>query len=103
MSTYVSDIAFTPAVKAEQERLGSRKAYANVEKRGGWTSVVTPELEAFIAERDSFYFGTSSASGQPYIQNRGGLQGFLKVLDDKTLAFAEFSGKRAIHLARQPR
>ncbi len=92
MSTYVSDIAFTPAVKAAQEQLGSRKAYANVEKRGSWTSVITPELEVFIAERDSLYLGTSSASGQPYIQHRGGPKGFVKVLDEKTLAFAEFSG-----------
>ena len=65
MSTYVSDIAFTPAVKAAQERLGSRKAYANVEKRGSWTSVVTPELEAFIAERDSLYFLAEIRSEHP--------------------------------------
>ena len=92
MKPPVSDIAFTPAVKAAQERLGSRKAYANFEKRGGWNDVVTPDLEAFIAGRDSFYLGTASADGQPYIQHRGGPPGFLKVLDEKTLAFADYSG-----------
>ena len=74
----ISDIAFTPAVKAAQERHGSRKAYANMEERGGWTDVATPELEAFISERDSLYLGTASADGQPYIQHRGGPEGFVK-------------------------
>lgn len=88
----VSDVAFTPAVKAAQERLGSRRAYANVDKRGGWSDVISPELEAFIADRDSLYLGTASADGQPYIQHRGGPKGFVKVLDESTLAFADFSG-----------
>lgn len=92
MKRPISDIAFTPAVKAAQERLGSRKAYANFEKRDGWSDTVTPELEAFIGERDSLYLGTASADGQPYIQHRGGPKGFVKVLDEKTLAFAEYSG-----------
>lgn len=55
---------------------------------------MTPDLAGFIATRESFYFGTASAEGQPYIQHRGGPKGFLKVLDDKTLAFADFSGNR---------
>lgn len=55
---------------------------------------VNRKLEAFIAERDSFYLGTASADGQPYIQHRGGPKGFLKVLDSRTLAFADFSGNR---------
>jgi hypothetical protein len=92
MTSPISDIAFTPAVKAAQQRLGSRKAYANFEKRGGWSDVVTPELKAFIAERDSLYLGTASADAQPYIQHRGGPKGFVKVLDERTLAFADFSG-----------
>lgn len=90
----VSDIAFTPAVKAVQERLGSRKSYARVEDGAGWSSEVTDELAAFIAGRDSFYLGTASADGQPYIQHRGGPPGFLKVLDPGTLAIADFSGNR---------
>ena len=92
MAQHVSDIGFTPAVKAQQVRLGSRGAYAKMEGRGGWSDQITPELASFIGERDSFYFGTASANGQPYIQHRGGPRGFLKVLDDHTLAFADFSG-----------
>ena len=88
----VSDIAFTPSVKAAQGKHGSRRAYARMEQRGGWQSKVTPELAEFIAQRDSFYLATASADGQPYIQHRGGAKGFLKVLDEFTLAFADFSG-----------
>ncbi len=94
MREHVSDIAFTPAVKAVQERKGSRKGYARMEAKGGWQRAVTDDLAAFIAERDSFYLGTASADGQPYIQHRGGPKGFLKVVDAKTLAFADFKGNR---------
>ena len=94
MREHVSDIAFTPAVKAVQERKGSRKGYARMEAKGGWQRAVTDDLAAFIAERDSFYLGTASADGQPYIQHRGGPKGFLKVVDAKTLAFADFTGNR---------
>jgi hypothetical protein len=94
MREHVSDIAFTPAVKAVQERKGSRKGYAKMEAKGGWRSAVTDDLAAFIAERDSFYLGTASADGQPYIQHRGGPKGFLKVVDEKILAFADFKGNR---------
>ncbi len=94
MTAPISDVAFTPAVKAVQERLGSRTGYAKMEERGGWSDTVTPELAAFIAERDSFYMATASADGQPYIQHRGGATGFLKVLDDKTVAFADYRGNR---------
>ena len=59
-----------------------------------WLNKITPELAEFIAERDSFYLGTANGEGQPYIQLRGGPKGFLKVLDDRTLAFADFSGNR---------
>lgn len=91
---FVSDVAFTPAVKAAQEARGSRRGYARMEGKGGWRDRVTPELAAFIAERDSFYLATASAEGRPYIQHRGGPPGFLKVLDDKTLAIADFGGNR---------
>jgi predicted pyridoxine 5'-phosphate oxidase superfamily flavin-nucleotide-binding protein len=90
----VSDIAFTPSVKAIQERLGSRRGYTSMEERGGWADRITDDLAEFIAERDSFYLATATAEGQPYIQHRGGPPGFLRVLDDKTLAFADFSGNR---------
>jgi len=94
MLEYVSDIAFTPAVKAVQERLNSRNTYAKVEQGGGWKDVVTDDLRAFLAARNSFYLGTANADGQPYIQHRGGPKGFLKVVDDKTLAFADFAGNQ---------
>ncbi len=94
MTQPVSDVAFTPSVKAEHERRGSRGGYAKMEQKGGWRDRVTPDLAAFIAERDSFYLATASAEGQPYTQHRGGRPGFLKVLDEGTLAFADFRGNR---------
>ncbi len=94
MTQYPSDVAFTPAVKAIQEEKGSRRTYAEVEEDFGWATTVTPELAKFIAGLDMFYLGTANAAGQPYIQYRGGLPGFLKVLDEKTLAFADFGGNR---------
>ncbi len=94
MRENVSDIAFTPAVKTVQERKGSRRGYARMEEKGGWQSTITDDLAHFISERDSFYLGTASADGQPYIQHRGGPKGFLKVLDERTLAFADFTGNR---------
>jgi predicted pyridoxine 5'-phosphate oxidase superfamily flavin-nucleotide-binding protein len=105
--TTTTDVAFTASVKALQARLGSRAAYARLEARGGWLSTVTPELAAFIAERDSFYLATAGAGGQPYIQHRGGPKGFLQLLDERTLAFADYAGNRqyitAGNLAENPR
>jgi uncharacterized protein len=92
--TYPSDVAFSPAVKAVQERRGSRAHYARMEQTRGWQSTVTPELAAFLAERDSFYMATANAAGQPYIQHRGGPKGFLRVIDGRTLGFADFRGNR---------
>ena len=92
MKDPISDIAFTPAVKAAQVKRGSRSVYAKMEQRGGWQEVVTPELAGYIAERDSLYLGTAAADGQPYIQHRGGPQGFLKVIDEHTLAMADYGG-----------
>jgi len=94
MNEFVSDVAFTSAVKEVQSRLGSRNGYANMERGRGWVNTITDDLRDFIAPRDSFYLGTASADGQPYIQHRGGPPGFLKVIDEATLAFADFSGNR---------
>jgi predicted pyridoxine 5'-phosphate oxidase superfamily flavin-nucleotide-binding protein len=94
MTRPISDIAFTSTVKQAQQDRGSRELYQKVESRGGWQDRITPDLEAFIGERDSLYLGTANADGQPYIQHRGGAQGFLKVLDDRTLALADFAGNR---------
>ena len=93
-SAYSSDIAFTPAVKAIQSRKGSRKAYARQEENGAWANAVTPDLTAFIARQRSFFLATANAQGQPYIQHRGGPPGFLRVLDGRTLAFADYKGNR---------
>ena len=65
-----------------------------MESAGGWETRVTPQLAEFLAELDMFYLGTANAAGQPYIQYRGGPPGFLKVLDDHTLAFADFAGNQ---------
>ena len=91
---FPSDVAFTSAVKAIQDRKGSRKVYARMERGGGWQTTVTPDLVEFLAELDMFYLGTANTEGQPYIQYRGGSPGFLKVLDEHTLGFADFGGNR---------
>jgi predicted pyridoxine 5'-phosphate oxidase superfamily flavin-nucleotide-binding protein len=105
--SYSSDVAFTPAVKAVQERKGSRRAYARMEEGGSWDTEITPELAAFIAEQRSVFLATANAEGQPYIQHRGGPPGFLQVLDEHTLAFADFAGNRQYitlgNLAENPR
>jgi predicted pyridoxine 5'-phosphate oxidase superfamily flavin-nucleotide-binding protein len=92
--SYSSDIAFTPAVKSIQTRKGSRGAYARVEQNGGWRTEIDENLAAFLGQANSLYFATASADGQPYIQHRGGPKGFIKILDRKTLAFADYSGNR---------
>lgn len=94
MRTPPSDVAFTAAVKAIQTAKGSRKSYASMERGRGWNTTVTEDLAAFLAELDMFYLGTANAAGQPYIQYRGGPAGFLKVIDDHTLGFADFAGNR---------
>src|SRR5512147_533520 len=91
-SRIASDIAFTPTVKAIQARKGSRTAYARMEQKGGWDTTITPDLAAFIAGQTSLFLGTANAAGQPYIQHRGGPAGFLRVLNNKTIAFADFRG-----------
>jgi predicted pyridoxine 5'-phosphate oxidase superfamily flavin-nucleotide-binding protein len=91
---YSSDIAFTPTVKALQERKGSRSAYHRMEERGAWQTAITPELETFLGTQISVFLATANAQGQPYIQHRGGPPGFLKVLDERTIAFADFVGNK---------
>ena len=88
------DVVFTKAVKKVQEQQGSRRSYARMEERGGWQTEVDTGLEQFLHRMDSFYMGTANKDGQPYIQHRGGPKGFLKILDNKRLAFADFTGNR---------
>ncbi|MGE3315721.1 MAG: pyridoxamine 5'-phosphate oxidase family protein [Planctomycetaceae bacterium] len=94
MHQFASDIAFTPNVKAIQAQKGSRSSYARMEQLGSWETAVTPELTGFLSELDMFYLGTANAEGQPYIQYRGGSPGFLRVVDERTLGFADFGGNR---------
>lgn len=94
MTDLISDIAFTPAVKAEQARRGSRDGYQKQLERQDWQDRITPELAKFLAQRDSFYMATVSETGHPYIQHRGGPRGFVRVVDEVTLGFADFSGNR---------
>jgi predicted pyridoxine 5'-phosphate oxidase superfamily flavin-nucleotide-binding protein len=91
---YASDVAFTPAVKAVQQRKGSRAAYARMEEGGSWETGITPELREFIASQTSVFLATANRAGQPYIQHRGGPPGFLRVLDDQTIGFVDYVGNR---------
>lgn len=88
-----TDIVFTPAARREMEARGSLKNY---ERRvtEGFPDSVTPELAAFIVEMDTAYLATATVGGAPYIQHRGGPKGFIKVIDERTLGFADYRGNR---------
>ena len=88
------DIAFTPAVRALQEQMGSRDAYSRAEGGPAHHDRLGEREAAFIGLRDSFYMATVSETGWPYIQHRGGPAGFVKVLDATTLGLADFRGNR---------
>lgn len=89
-----AELAFTPNVRAEQEVHGSRRAYQRFDEGGDHHQLLGPQEAAFIGMRDSFYMATVNETGWPYLQHRGGPAGFLKVLDDRTLGFADFRGNR---------
>jgi len=84
------DVMFSPAVKAEQSRLGSREAFEDRD----WQTEITDDLRQFLDAIDTFFFATASADGRPYIQHRGGPAGFLKPIGSHMLAFADFAGNR---------
>lgn len=86
-------ITFTPEVRAIQEQMGSRRSYARMPPQDA-PDVLGPDEQAFIGERDSFYMASVGAGGWPYVQHRGGPRGFVRVLDDRTLAFADYRGNR---------
>ena len=94
MPSAFADIAFTETVKAVQTRMGSRAFYRQFDQEPLQEPVLGQREMAFIRARDSFYQGTVSESGWPYVQHRGGPAGFLKVLDARTIAYADFSGNR---------
>jgi predicted pyridoxine 5'-phosphate oxidase superfamily flavin-nucleotide-binding protein len=93
-AAYASDVAFTTSVKALQAKKGSRSSYARMEENGSWSTTITPDLAAFISAQTSVFLATANAEGQPYIQHRGGPAGFLRVLDDTTIAFVDYAGNR---------
>lgn len=93
-TTFASDVAFTDTVKSIQARKGSRPAYARMEAGGSWEQAITPDLKAEIESQTSVFLATANTHGQPYIQHRGGPAGFLKVLDERTIGFADFAGNR---------
>jgi len=94
MAQHFASLVFTPVVKALQEKYGSRRQYARMEGGGTSPDRLGPDEAAFIAERDSFYMATIGSTGWPYVQHRGGPQGFLKVIDDNRVAFADFRGNK---------
>ena len=91
---FSSDIAFTSAVKEIQHRKGSRRAYEKMEAGGSWETRITTELARFIEAQRSVFLATANAEGQPYIQHRGGPPGFLRVIDERSIGFVDFTGNR---------
>jgi predicted pyridoxine 5'-phosphate oxidase superfamily flavin-nucleotide-binding protein len=88
-----SDLVFPPAVRRAQAERGTDKLYT-AKTEHGFPNSVTPELAAFIAEQDTAFLATASAEGAPYIQHRGGPKGFIKVVDERTLGFADYRGNK---------
>jgi uncharacterized protein len=93
MSYGFLDIAVTPSVRAVQAKMGANRIWQNFKGHREFNRFTENE-SAFIAERDSFYMATVSETGWPYVQHRGGPRGFLKLVDDHTLAFADYRGNR---------
>ncbi len=91
MAKNFASLAFTPAVKAMQEKLGSRSSYARMERDTYVDGLTENEID-FISQRDSFYMSSIGENGFPYIQHRGGPKGFVKVLDVKRIGFIDFRG-----------
>lgn len=95
MAHRFSELMFTPAVKALQERFGSRDTYRRFEEPDApRRDRLTAQETAFVTARDSFYLASVSENGWPYVQHRGGPPGFLRILDERTLGFADFRGNR---------
>jgi predicted pyridoxine 5'-phosphate oxidase superfamily flavin-nucleotide-binding protein len=92
MTDNFTELAFTESVKAQQEKYGTRTAYSRMEKGGKFRNQITWQEKKHIENRDGFYLSSVGENGWPYMQFRGGPNGFLKVTDDNTLAFADFRG-----------
>ena len=94
MAHNLGSLVFTPLVQALHEKYGSRRHYARIAAGGALPDRLGLAESAFIAERDSFHMATVGATGWPYVQHRGGLPGFLKIIDNRTLAFSDFRGNK---------
>ncbi len=94
MAHTFGSLVFTPVIKALQERYGSRRQYAKQDEAGVSRDRLGPQESEFIAERDSFYMASVGETGWPYVQHRGGPKGFLKVIDESAIAFADFRGNK---------
>src|SRR4051812_23095921 len=94
MAHKFGSLVFTPVVKALQERFGSRRQYARLEDPDEEPDRLGPMEQQFLAEADSFFMATLGSTGWPYIQHRGGPHGFLKVIDEQTIGFADFRGNK---------
>ena len=94
MAKSFGSLVFTPVIRALQERYGSRRQYARLEQAANSPARLGPDEIDFIRERDTFYMASVGDTGWPYVQHRGGPKGFLKIIDDRTIAFADFSGNK---------
>lgn len=94
MGSQFRKIAFTESVKEVQSLMGSRKNYAREESSATTNNELTESETLFIAESDSFYMASVSETGWPYVQHRGGPKGFLKILTEKEIGFADYTGNR---------
>ncbi len=94
MAHNFGSLVFTPLVKELQEKYGSRRQYARMDASGASTDRLGPDEISFIAEQDNLYMATVGSTGWPYIQHRGGPKGFLEVIDDHTIGFADFRGNK---------
>ncbi|MEO8028460.1 MAG: pyridoxamine 5'-phosphate oxidase family protein [Bryobacteraceae bacterium] len=94
MARNFGSLVFTPLVQALQEKYGSRRQYARMGAGQPAPDRLGPDESAFVGERDSFYMATVGSTGWPYVQHRGGAKGFLQVIDDHTIALADFRGNK---------
>src|SRR5215472_12785838 len=97
MANSFGSLVFTPVVKELQQRYGSRRQYERLAARGTSYQGLGPDEREFIGERDNFYMASIGSTGWPYVQHRGGPKGFLKVLDNQTIAFADYRWEQAVH------
>ncbi len=93
MNKNFTKLAFTDSVKKVQEKYGTRKSYARMEEGGDQHELTQREIQ-YIQSRDSFYMATVGENGWPYVQFRGGPKGFLKIMDNTTIGYADFRGNR---------